>query len=98
MHLRLINFAYFFQMSGSSGSIPDDDWICAVCLQRPLNSLKLEYDNLPGDKVFLEDENGDIWLFCWNCKQTFHLKCVENIPDGTIVEDQGPYYYCENCS
>lgn len=84
-------------MSESSGTPPDDEWVCEVCMERPFNSLKLEYELLPGNKVFLYDINGDIWLFCWSCRLRYHLKCVNNLPDGITAEELGAYYYCEKC-
>jgi hypothetical protein len=84
-------------MSGSSDTEPDDDWICAKCHHRPINGLKLEYDLLPGDKVFLIDSNGEVWLFCRGCRLRYHLKCVENLPKCVTKEDSGIDYYCEDC-
>ena len=76
-------------MSHSSGSGPDDDWICDTCNQRPMNSWNLEEQMLPGNKVFLKDSNGDVWLFCWGCGLRFHLKCIFDLPQDIVG-----LYYC----
>lgn len=79
----------------SRSSTPDflDDWICDVCKQKPVNSITLEEQLLPGDTAFLVDSNSDIWLFCWGCRLKFHLRCVEDSP----FEISGPRYYCCYC-
>ena len=55
----------------------DDEWVCDYCKESAKCPVKLEEQLLPGDKVFLIDSNGDIWLFCWGCRLRFHLKCVD---------------------
>lgn len=80
-------------MSRSPSPGPDDDWICNVCKQKPVSSLTLEYQLLPGDTAFLFDTNNEIWLFCWGCRLRFHLKCVEESPSDI----SGPRYFCCYC-
>ena len=73
------------------------EWICQICCNKAKDSLKLEYELLPGDKVILTDSNGDSWLFCMGCKYQYHLKCVRNLPRDITPEELGSEYYREDC-
>lgn len=92
-----------FQMSGSSGTPPNDDWICNVCHQTPVDSLSLEYQLISTDNVILVDKLcNDIvkkeWLRCQSCDRRFHLCCVDNLPSGVKEEDfEWQCYLCEHC-
>lgn len=84
-------------MSQSSGSVNEIEWKCEICKESAKDSLDLEYQHLPGEKVFLYDKNGEIWLFCWSCKLQYHLKCVDNLPVNMKEEDFDFYYLCSEC-
>lgn len=73
------------------------EWTCESCKVQAKNPLTLEFQLLPGDKVFLIDSNGDIWLYCWGCRLCFHFKCAFELPADVTEEDIGPRYYCVYC-
>lgn len=86
-------------MSGSECEESEDlkDWWCGVCCSVACDPLQLEYQLLPRNRVFLEDSNGDVWLFCIGCRLRYHMKCVDNIPRNITAEELGPDYLCSDC-
>ena len=86
-------------MSDTESSLSEihAEWTCDTCKEKAKNRLALEYQLLPGDRVFLVDSNKDIWLFCWGCRLRFHLKCAFELSVDTTEEDIGAKYYCVYC-
>lgn len=81
----------------SNSPIPEDYIIiCNICNQEPLDMNKVEIDQIHG-QLFLEDINGDIWLYCFGCDKFYHLRCVDNIPQDITPEEFEDYYWCSDC-
>jgi hypothetical protein len=79
-------------MSDDSGT--EEGWNCEVCRQSAVDSGRLEFQLLPGDRVILSDADGRKWLFCRGCHAQFHLDCVSNLPKNVVDEDFGGDYFC----
>lgn len=75
------------------------EWYCAICLEKPVDALWLEFQLIEGVKVFLIDKNCEIWLYCRGCRFRFHLKCVDNLPKDVkeVNFPNGDYFCAEKC-
>lgn len=71
-----------------------EQWICKICKGTPMDQLYVKYQFDCLNQKVQTDANGDIWVYCKNCKQKAHDRCVFRHPDFVPKEVKAQYQCC----
>ena len=71
-------------------------WSCDGCKSYAKDSDWLVYQRDKLERVVLKDSDNISWIECVNCKKGEHLKCISNVKEEQLSQNNTAYTCCHS--
>ena len=71
-------------------------WTCDGCEKNAEDSHWLVYQRDKLERVVLKDSDNISWIECVNCKKRGHLKCITNVKEEVLSQQNMAYTCCHS--